>query len=34
MAKGDHIYIQQLPHTHHGIDCGDDSVIPILYEVA
>ncbi|MEG4940933.1 lecithin retinol acyltransferase family protein [Microcoleus sp. F4-D5] len=27
MAKGDHIYIQQIPHTHHGIDCGDDSVI-------
>ncbi len=27
MAKGDHIYTQQLPHTHHGIDCGDDSVI-------
>lgn len=27
MAKGDHIYTQHLPHTHHGIDCGDDSVI-------
>lgn len=27
MAKGDHIYTQHLPYTHHGIDCGDDSVI-------
>ncbi|MEG4243744.1 MULTISPECIES: lecithin retinol acyltransferase family protein [unclassified Microcoleus] len=27
MAKGDHIYIQHVGYTHHGIDCGDDSVI-------
>jgi hypothetical protein len=27
MAKGDHIYIQHIGFTHHGIDCGDGSVI-------
>ncbi|ACK68235.1 NC domain-containing protein [Rippkaea orientalis PCC 8801] len=27
MTKGDHIYIQCLGFDHHGIDCGDDTVI-------
>lgn len=27
MAKGDHIYIQCLGFDHHGIDCGDGTVI-------
>jgi hypothetical protein len=27
MAKGDHIYVHRSGFTHHGIDCGDDSVI-------
>jgi len=27
MAKGDHIYVQYPGLTHHGIDCGDGSVI-------
>ncbi|MEA5510621.1 lecithin retinol acyltransferase family protein [Crocosphaera sp. UHCC 0190] len=27
MAKGDHIYIQCLGYDHHGIDCGDGTVI-------
>ena len=27
MAKGDHIYIKQGSITHHGIDCGDGTVI-------
>ncbi|WP_319422665.1 lecithin retinol acyltransferase family protein [Pleurocapsa sp. FMAR1] len=27
MAKGDHIYIQKGLITHHGIDCGDGTVI-------
>lgn len=27
MAKGDHIYVTRLGYTHHGIDCGDGTVI-------
>lgn len=27
MAKGDHIYVECFPHDHHGIDCGDGTVI-------
>jgi hypothetical protein len=28
MAKGDHIYVRRaLGYTHHGIDCGDGTVI-------
>lgn len=27
MAKGDHIYVWRLGYTHHGIDCGDGTVI-------
>jgi hypothetical protein len=28
MARGDHIYVQRGRHyTHHGVDCGDGSVI-------
>lgn len=27
MAKGDHIYTQHTGFTHHGIDCGDGTVI-------
>jgi hypothetical protein len=27
MAKGDHIYVNRLGYTHHGIDCGDGTVI-------
>jgi hypothetical protein len=28
MARGDHIYVRRgLRYTHHGIDCGDGSVI-------
>ena len=27
MAKGDHIYVRRLGYTHHGVDCGDGTVI-------
>ncbi|WP_052507604.1 lecithin retinol acyltransferase family protein [Desulfonatronovibrio magnus] len=27
MAKGDHIYVFRAGYTHHGIDCGDGTVI-------
>lgn len=27
MAKGDHIFVQRPLYTHHGIDCGDGTVI-------
>ncbi len=27
MAKGDHIYVECFPHDHHGIDCGDGTII-------
>jgi hypothetical protein len=27
MARGDHIYVRRFGYTHHGIDCGDDTVI-------
>lgn len=27
MARGDHIFIDHLVFTHHGIDCGDGTVI-------
>lgn len=27
MARGDHIYVNCLGYTHHGIDCGDGRVI-------
>ncbi|TBW32294.1 hypothetical protein E0E54_19610 [Azotobacter chroococcum] len=27
MSKGDHIYTERAGYTHHGIDCGDGSVI-------
>jgi hypothetical protein len=27
MSKGDHIYVECFPHDHHGIDCGDGTVI-------
>ena len=27
MAKGDHIYVWRLGYSHHGIDCGDGTVI-------
>ena len=27
MAKGDHIFIKRKFYTHHGIDCGDGTVI-------
>jgi hypothetical protein len=27
MAKGDHIYVECFLHDHHGIDCGDGTVI-------
>jgi len=27
MAKGDHVYVWRLGYSHHGIDCGDGTVI-------
>ena len=27
MARGDHIYVHRLGYTHHGIDCGDGTVV-------
>ncbi len=27
MAKGDHLYVSRGAYTHHGIDCGDGTVI-------
>ncbi len=27
MAKGDHLYVSRRTYTHHGIDCGDGTVI-------
>lgn len=27
MSRGDHIYINYGAYTHHGIDCGDGTVI-------
>jgi hypothetical protein len=27
MSKGDHIYVECFPHDHHGIDCGDGTII-------
>ncbi|HKA30896.1 MAG TPA: lecithin retinol acyltransferase family protein [Candidatus Binatia bacterium] len=27
MARGDHICVNRLGYTHHGIDCGDQTVI-------
>jgi len=27
MKRGDHIFVKRLGYTHHGIDCGDGSVI-------
>ncbi|WP_052507139.1 lecithin retinol acyltransferase family protein [Desulfonatronovibrio magnus] len=27
MAKGDHIFVQRALYSHHGIDCGDGTVI-------
>lgn len=33
MACGDHIYVHRLGYTHHGIDCGDGTVIHYTGEV-
>ena len=33
MAKGDHIYVCRFGYTHHGIDCGDGTVIHYTGEV-
>lgn len=33
MARGDHIYVQRLGYTHHGIDAGDGEVIHYTGEV-
>lgn len=27
MARGDHIFVQSLGYSHHGIDCGDGTVV-------
>src|SRR5262245_35220683 len=27
MARGDHIFVHRLGYTHHGIDCGDGTVV-------
>lgn len=27
MQKGDHLYVSRGLYTHHGIDCGDGTVI-------
>lgn len=33
MARGDHIYVRRLGYTHHGIDCGDSTVVHYTGEV-
>ncbi|MFH1811879.1 MAG: lecithin retinol acyltransferase family protein [Pseudomonadota bacterium] len=33
MARGDHIKVSRLGYTHHGIDCGDGTVIHYSGEV-
>jgi Lecithin retinol acyltransferase len=33
MARGDHIYVHRLGYTHHGINCGDGTVIHYTDEV-
>lgn len=33
MSRGDHVYVRRRPHyTHHGIDCGDGTVIHYVGE--
>ena len=33
MARGDHIFVKRLGYTHHGIDCGDQTVIHYTGEI-
>lgn len=33
MARGDHLKVQRIGYTHHGIDCGDGTVIHYTGEV-
>src|SRR5947209_3836365 len=33
MARGDHIYVNRLGYDHHGIDCGDGTVIHYTGEI-
>ena len=33
MARADHIFVKRLSYTHHGIHCGDESVIRYTGEV-
>lgn len=30
MARGDHVYVRRRRYTHHGIDCGDGTVIHFM----
>jgi len=33
MARGDHIFVHRMGYTHHGIDCGDGTIIHYTGEV-
>ncbi len=33
MARGDHIYVHRHGYTHHGIDCGNGTVVHYTGEV-